>query len=155
MEFPSSQTWIIPLFINHFNLTSDNGVLKSFMCVRKTWLNTRIDNYWRLKIFEIEGLLHACNNKCIEDHDSSGKVFYISGCDTTCTSCFLKVHSRQGVLPYFYSRDNRTMPADPFYVEQRLLLMATITIVRASRSLPGLTQLTFSGQSILFVMRYW
>ena len=35
------------------------------------------------------------------------------------------------------------MPADPFYVEQRLLLMATITIVRASRSLPGLTQLTF------------
>ena len=35
------------------------------------------------------------------------------------------------------------MPADPFYVEQRLLLTATIAIVRALRSLPGLTQLTF------------
>ena len=47
------------------------------------------------------------------------------------------------------------MPADPLYGEQRLLLTATIAIVRALRSLPGLTQLTFSGQSILFVMRYW
>ena len=35
------------------------------------------------------------------------------------------------------------MPADQLYVEQRLLLTATITIVRALRSLPGLTQLTF------------
>ena len=35
------------------------------------------------------------------------------------------------------------MPADQLYGEQQLLLTPTITIVRASRCLPGLTQLTF------------
>ena len=35
------------------------------------------------------------------------------------------------------------MPADALYGEHRLLLTATITIVRASRCLPGVTQLTF------------
>ena len=41
------------------------------------------------------------------------------------------------------------MPADQLYVEQRLLLTATITIVRASRCLLGVTQLTFFWTSSL------